>query len=333
MSFVFLSLLALFNLIIVLNYKRYSSFVSLYDHIDLKRNKKKSSVLLYGGILIFLNIIFFVLLELIALKGENLTINIFPFLIIFFFSGFMDDKFNQNPWVRLFILVIISYLFFLLNDEFVISTLQFQFYDYKLSLGRYSLLFSIICMVVFINAINMLDGIDLMTSSYFFLFIIFLLSKGVFDNLLIVILISLIFFSIMNFFKKWYIGSSGIYLVCFILSYFLIYNYNKNEIFYIEEIFLIMSIPGFDLLRLFFVRSINKKSPLKPDLNHFHHILLKKYNQYTVVILVMAILFIGYLIGRNINFFIGIVFNLFFYSYLITMIKKNFNFFGVRKNR
>ena len=84
-----------------------------------------------------------------------------------------------------------------------------------------------------------------------------------------------------------------------VLGIFLIYNYNKGENFYIEEIFLIMSIPGFDFLRLFFVRSLNKKNPLKPDLNHFHHILLKKYNQYTVVILVMTILFVGYLIGSN----------------------------------
>lgn len=332
MSLVFFSLLALFNLIIVFNYKRYSKFLILYDHIDLKRNKKKSSILLYGGILVFLNIIFYVLLELVAFKRENLTVNILPFLSIFFFAGYMDDKFDQNPWLRLFILVIISYLFFSFNDEFVISTLQFQLYDYQLSLGRYSLLFSIICMIIFINAINMLDGIDLMTSSYFFLFIIFLLSKSIFDTLLIVILMSLIFFSIMNFLKKWYIGSNGIYLICFILSYFLIYNYNKGENFYIEEIFLIMSIPGFDFLRLFFVRSLNKKNPLKPDLNHFHHILLKKYNQYTVVILVMTILFVGYLIGSNTNFFMGIIFNLFFYCYFITTIKQNFNF-GVRKNR
>jgi UDP-N-acetylmuramyl pentapeptide phosphotransferase/UDP-N-acetylglucosamine-1-phosphate transferase len=37
----------------------------------------------------------------------------------------------------------------------------------------------------------------------------------------------------------------------------------------------ILSIPLFDMIRLFTVRIIQRKSPFSPDMNHIHHLLLK----------------------------------------------------------
>ena len=37
-------------------------------------------------------------------------------------------------------------------------------------------------------------------------------------------------------------------------------------------------IPGIDMFRLFLVRLYKKKDPFTRDLNHLHHILLKKFN-------------------------------------------------------
>ena len=37
-------------------------------------------------------------------------------------------------------------------------------------------------------------------------------------------------------------------------------------------------IPGFDMLRLFIVRILNKKNPFTSDLDHLHHWLIKKFS-------------------------------------------------------
>ena len=55
--------------------------------------------------------------------------------------------------------------------------------------------------------------------------------------------------------------------------YFFIYQYKFFDNFlYGDEIFIILLIPSIDMLRLFLVRLIKKKSPFKGDLNHLHHI-------------------------------------------------------------
>ena len=45
----------------------------------------------------------------------------------------------------------------------------------------------------------------------------------------------------------------------------------------VEEIFLVLMIPGIDMLRLFVIRIINKKNPFKADQNHLHHYLIKNF--------------------------------------------------------
>ena len=87
----------------------------------------------------------------------------------------------------------------------------------------------------------------------------------------------LIFFLILNFSNKLYLGDSGNYIISLIIGYLLIVL-NKKFVFslYVEEILLMLLIPGLDLVRLFFIRIRNKKNPLKGDKNHLHHYLLRK---------------------------------------------------------
>ena len=48
-------------------------------------------------------------------------------------------------------------------------------------------------------------------------------------------------------------------------------NYNNNLIIYSDAIYLIMYLPGIELMRLYIFRVLNKKSPFEPDRNHLHH--------------------------------------------------------------
>ena len=82
----------------------------------------------------------------------------------------------------------------------------------------------------------------------------------------------------LNFKNKAYLGESGIQLLAFIISYiFLKTNNFPEKVFFAEEIFIIMSIPGLDMFRLFCIRILKGQNPFKADNNHLHHLFLRKF--------------------------------------------------------
>jgi len=89
-------------------------------------------------------------------------------------------------------------------------------------------------------------------------------------HILIILLLSLL---ILNFFNKLYLGDSGSYLIGFLIGYFLISVNLSFPIISPYFIALILWYPAFEIL-FSIIRKLNlKKSPFKPDNNHFHHLL------------------------------------------------------------
>ncbi len=76
-----------------------------------------------------------------------------------------------------------------------------------------------------------------------------------------------------------FLGDSGAYCIACILSYFIVIEHNVyNNIEFADEIFLIMILPGFELVRLSISRLIKGKNIFDGDLNHLHHILIQNKN-------------------------------------------------------
>ena len=167
---------------------------------------------------------------------------------------------------------------------------------------------TIFIILAIINAINFIDGIDGLAISCFILFIsafeFFSLNTTpfyLFSILLIYILLPLYFF---NFKKenKVFLGDSGSLFLGGVVSIYVIYilsnsyiikpNYDLHKIIFVISI---LSYPIFDVVRIFFIRILNGKSPFLPDKKHIHHIVLKKTKShfYTVVIIIgVSILFL-----------------------------------------
>ena len=133
-----------------------------------------------------------------------------------------------------------------------------SFFDEKIEFGKTSSIFTIFCFLAFINSINMFDGINLHTSIYVLFVLIIFLLKNEFVNLSVSILIPILFFSYLNYKNKCFIGNNGTYLLSFIFSCLFITSYNKSFLFLPEEIFLIMFLPGIELIRLTFSRILKK---------------------------------------------------------------------------
>tara|TARA_B110000305_G_C18774347_1_gene331093 strand:- start:20 stop:505 length:486 start_codon:yes stop_codon:yes gene_type:complete len=142
--------------------------------------------------------------------------------------------------------------------------------------------------------------------------IIFIL-KGVFPALSLTILISLIFFLILNYNGKIFLGDSGTLFLGFLISYIFLYDYNNNHNFSIEEIFLVMYLPGIDLLRVALLRIANNSNPFLPDRKHLHHLISLNHNELICVLFLILLAFTPYVI----NYFLEMPYTIIISSILV----------------
>ena len=169
----------------------------------------------------------------------------------------------------------------------------------------------------------MLDGINGQAASYsiyiLILFIFYNVNLFLSINLILVLLIFLYF----NFKNKMFLGDSGTILLGFLISYFFIKSYNMGSTLTSDEIFLIMMIPGFELLRLALQRLYNKRHPFSPDDQHIHHLLLKRLSFFKSYLIVQVLLFFPYLLYLLlVNSFISLIISFIIYSIIIFYFSK-----------
>ena len=120
-------------------------------------------------------------------------------------------------------------------------------------------------------------------------------------------------------------------LLLVVISFFLVlgifimsaYNSKFSNIKSVEEIFLLLCIPGIDMFRLFITRLLNKKNPFKPDRNHFHHLLQLKFNNNWTICTYFSLTLIPLLLQYiDINIIYSIFILIAIYLYLIWYLKR-----------
>ena len=99
------------------------------------------------------------LIEKLFNINENISVNIFLPLVLFFI-GIYDDAKNLNANLKLLFLGLSIYLFLILFPEFKINYLNFVSLKNEISIIKINTFFTILCLLLFINASNMTDGID-----------------------------------------------------------------------------------------------------------------------------------------------------------------------------
>lgn len=323
----------LFSFILFFFYNQLSKIYDVFDYPDFDRKIHKVPVSLLGGFFLFLNLFFLFLIDFFNFF-ENLNLfytdKEFLFLtfgaICFFLVGYFDDKKSINPNLKLILTIIIVLISLVLDDNLLLKKLKFSFFPEDINFNFFNYFLTILCFALFINALNMLDGINCQVASYVSFILIIFIIKGILIYLSFLLLISVLTFLILNYQNKIYFGDSGTLLLGFIISYFFLKTYNVQNAFYADEIFLIMSIPGYELFRLFFKRILLKKNPFKSDQNHIHHLLLKRFGYVGTFISVQSVLFFPYLLFNiTNNFFVSLFFSIFLYTTIIIKFSKNNN--------
>jgi UDP-N-acetylmuramyl pentapeptide phosphotransferase/UDP-N-acetylglucosamine-1-phosphate transferase len=231
-------------------------------------------------------------------------------MIIMLFVGIKDDIMMISAKEKLFAQIVCA-LILIIPGDIRISDLHGI-----LGIGEInylaSIVISLLAIVSIINAINFVDGIDGLAASIGILTATILgvtfLLDGHFQYAMLCFAItgSLCSFLIYNLFgskNKIFMGDTGSLLIGLLLSVICIkyneFSINGNNYTYSFSPILslaILSVPLFDMIRVFFIRILQKKSPFSPDNNHIHHQLLLFHFSHlksTMIILVANLIFIG----------------------------------------
>lgn len=309
----------------------FSKKYNLFDQPDKKRKIHKKSVPLLGGLFLVFNLSAILIYKTFFDNSSNFEFfenykNYNFFFIIclcFYLIGYYDDKYKISYNLKFFLSIILILLTFYFDRTLLLEELNFSFLSSKINLTFFSYLVTTLCFLLFINALNMLDGINGQAASYILFILLLFLFKGVLVLFSICIILFILFFLILNFQNKSFLGDSGTLPLGYMISYVFIKLYNTDNIFFVDEIFLIMSVPGYELLRLALQRIISKKHPFLADNNHIHHLIINRCKFISTFFMVQFLLispYISYIISNN--FFISFFLSLFLYVLFVIFFKK-----------
>lgn len=267
---------------------RIANRLSLFDEPNERKTHLKPIPLL-GGIAVFAGALFsFTIWASPFFESQQLFI--IAALILIFFFGLRDDIAPLAPVKKLFGQVLAS-LIVILYCNVRIEDMHGIFGLHSLSM-TVSVLLTLFSMLFIINAYNLIDGIDGLSSglgilsTFIFGMLFFAYEEFLMSMLSFALCGALSGFIPYNFHKaKIFLGDTGTMTIGFVIALIAIHflNVAKSDshaylFSYSMAPALVLSvliIPVIDMLRVFIIRLARFRSPLSADRNHIHHRMLE----------------------------------------------------------
>jgi UDP-GlcNAc:undecaprenyl-phosphate GlcNAc-1-phosphate transferase len=251
-----------------------------------------------------------------------MILNFSLFIVI---VGFLDDLKNLSATNKL-ILQSIPIFFLVFNYNFFITDLGEYPYLGTINLGTFAPIFTLLCIFLFINACNYLDGIDGSLSIIYLnsVMILFLITenKNIDINYFYITItfpvVIFLFFNLIPFFPKNFLGDSGSLLLGYLLSCLMIISHNN---FQIHPILVAWSVNliVFDFLFVNIKRIKLNKNILIPGKDHIQHACLSYTKSITLsnLILISINSFFAVIGILTLNYFNSLISLI---TYLITFV-------------
>ena len=190
--------------------------------------------------------------------------------------GLIDDRNHIHPAARLLFAILVTWTSIYFVPDFELSFLRFSFISQSFFLEGWSGVFSVLCLVGLLNAVNMADGKNGLVIGMSLVWCVLLalylpqyswvLVFGLFASLLVAF--------IFNLRGRIFLGDSGSYALSVLFGLLAIYAYNINFAYAnADAIALWFLVPVLDCVRLMVWRVIQGRSPFSPDSSHLHHYL------------------------------------------------------------
>ena len=247
--------------------------------------------------------------------SDMLTLSpLFGGVALLLIMGAIDDKFHIHPWAR-FVIQIWLACYIVVFCQVDLENLGNLYGFGDVHLGWFGKIFAAVCLVLLMNAINMLDGVDGLAAGFIAVVAGWLMvaayqsGADLYLKALIFFMIPIIGFLIFNARHPWrkkasvFLGDAGSLSLALIIGWFAIQMAKMNEpvdIFPAVTIIWIMTVPIMDTFAIFFTRKKQGRSPFDADRLHLHYKLIDAGytpSQATWIILAIALVTggIGYL--------------------------------------
>jgi UDP-GlcNAc:undecaprenyl-phosphate GlcNAc-1-phosphate transferase len=228
-----------------------------------------------GGIAIFVAFSIGVYFSSTAINSYIVS----SFLVIFLL-GVYDDKFGSTPRTKLIWIILASLLLYF--GELYIDYLGI-FAGHEVAMNTlFAILFTAFATVGFVNAMNLIDGLDGLSSGIgiviltSFAYIGFKYSDVFLFYLAMFLIFALLGFMVFNWHpSKIFMGDSGSLTLGFVIVVLAIHAVSENYITPVS-ILLLTAVPILDTLIVMLRRIVKGKNPFSPDKTHLHHIVLKQ---------------------------------------------------------
>lgn len=268
-----------------------------------------------GGAMIFAGVILSAVIFTGVDSSDQLNYVIAGMLILFFI-GIKDDIISLTPFKKIIGQFLAASI--LVIPGHIRIWHCYGIYGLETLPAGMSIILTILLVVILINSMNLIDGIDGLASGVGILAsLIFGLWFYLNDNSSVSVmcasltgsLIAFFYFNVFGREKKIFLGDTGSMLIGFLLAFCAINFLEKNamnpadsRIEVAPSITLaILVLPVFDIFRIIFVRLVNRKPIFQADHNHIHHKLLRISNSHlkttallltiNVIIVILTFLF------------------------------------------
>lgn len=279
---------AFITFVLCLSSKSLSAHLNLVD-IPTGRKQHKSPTPLMGGIVVLFAFVpvglAYTFLHVPERWFGSLLIWI-ACVAIMALVGLADDRHSLSPRLRLLISFLVFSLAAALDPTFNVRVLDFLTPKFSLGLGTWwlAIIFTVICCVGLINAVNMADGKNglVLGLALGWLGILSLRAGDALLPLIGILACSLMILFVFNMRGRLFLGDGGAYAIATALGLLSIMVYNSPGLDRLraisaDELVLLFIIPVFDSFRLTLTRLKQGRSPMSADRDHLHHHLQNRF--------------------------------------------------------
>jgi UDP-N-acetylmuramyl pentapeptide phosphotransferase/UDP-N-acetylglucosamine-1-phosphate transferase len=263
--------------------------------------------------------------------------------VILIFSFYEDIKQTLSPLFRLVILFLGSSVFVFFTELPEINVRYLNF------INQYSLISFLIftfSLMLLMNGFNFIDGLNGLSSFNFYsilfstYYLAIILGDDYLVNLVTIFLLSSILIFLLNFpLGRIFIGDSGSYLYAFYSGALIIFLFSRHDNLPTLLALVILAYPITEMLFSMIRKIIKKKSPMRPDTLHLHHLVFLQFskknkianNLSSLIMLPFSIspFALCYLSFNNRHIDEELIFLIYFITYSLAYLvlrKKRFNF-------
>ena len=261
---------------------------NIVDNPDA-RKLQRTPVPVLGGVAVFFGVVIAIGCMSSVVDCSGLPVVIMA-MVAMLYTGTMDDILSLSPGLR-FVIEIVVVLLLIFVGGYCIDDFHGLW-----NIGRFSYWYAVPLTVVaavgIINAINLVDGVNGLSSGYcimaclIFGTLFFLAGEAPMTILAAVSVGALIPFFLHNVFgktSKMFIGDGGTLVMGVVMSVFVIAilqngsrvaAYVNPNVGLVPFTLAVLSVPVFDTLRVMSTRILKGTSPFRPDKTHLHHMFI-----------------------------------------------------------